>query len=72
MIIQEVASISLVFANVESLLEISFTILDCRVRQVVNEKLVPVAIPDHFDELVLLLTCQSAIAEDSRVFVLTD
>ena len=72
MIIQDIASISLVFAYEDPFLEVSFTIFHSRVGQVVNEKLVPVAIVDHLDELVLLLAGKSAIAKDSRVFVLTD
>ena len=57
MIIEDVASISPVLANVYPFLEVRLTILHCRVRQVVNEKLVPVAIVNHLDELVLLLAC---------------
>ena len=57
MIIEEVASISPVFANVDPFLEVRFTILHCRVGQVVDEKLVPVAIVNHRDELVLLISC---------------
>lgn len=72
MIIQDIASISPVFADVDPFLEVSFTIFHSRVGQVVNEKLVPVAIVDHLDELVLLLAGKSAIAKDCRVFVLTD
>ena len=72
MIIEDIASISPVFADEDSFLEVGFTIFHSRVGQVVNEKLIPVAIVDHLDELVLLLAGKSAIAKDGRVFVLAD